>query len=174
MNFHWILRTLNILYSLNSRNNWPQSVGVTNDRDLLSMQLIYWYSLRWYITHSNCHDDRLKRSSNIRGIISIIWETMVLVLLMRRIYHLLHWHTLRWHDIYIPIFMKIRSSVQTVLRLCLRNLRGGNVGITDVRDLLLCRWDAAVLYDIYGTYQVSWRYRHSSNIKDWPQKYETL
>jgi hypothetical protein len=37
--------------------------------------------------------------------------------------------------IYVPSFMKIGTSIQATLRLCLRNLRGCNVGITDGRDL---------------------------------------
>jgi hypothetical protein len=36
---------------------------------------------------------------------------------------------------YVISFMKIGSGVQAILRLCLRNMRGGNVGITDVSDL---------------------------------------
>jgi hypothetical protein len=40
-----------------------------------------------------------------------------------------------WHDIYIPSLMKIGTGVQAILRLCLRNLRGLNVGITNVRVL---------------------------------------
>jgi hypothetical protein len=41
----------------------------------------------------------------------------------------------QWRDIYIPSFMKIGTDVQLILRSCLRNLRGSNVGITDGRDL---------------------------------------
>jgi hypothetical protein len=37
--------------------------------------------------------------------------------------------------IYIPSLMKIGLGFQAVLRFSLRNLRGCNVGITDVRDL---------------------------------------
>jgi hypothetical protein len=33
------------------------------------------------------------------------------------------------------LFMKIGTGVQAVLRFCLRNLRGCNVGITDGKDL---------------------------------------
>jgi hypothetical protein len=44
--------------------------------------------------------------------------------------------------IYIPSFMNIGRGIQAILRLCLRNLRGCNVGITDGRDLsiTLLRW----------------------------------
>jgi hypothetical protein len=35
----------------------------------------------------------------------------------------------------IPSFMKIGTGVQAILKFSLRNLRGCNVGITDVRDL---------------------------------------
>jgi hypothetical protein len=37
--------------------------------------------------------------------------------------------------IYIPSFMKIGTGVQAVLKFCLRNLRGCNVGVTYGRDL---------------------------------------
>jgi hypothetical protein len=44
--------------------------------------------------------------------------------------------------IYIPSFMKIGTGVQVILRFCLRNLRGCNVGITDGRDssIIPLRW----------------------------------
>jgi hypothetical protein len=37
--------------------------------------------------------------------------------------------------IYIQSFMKIGTGVEAILRFCLRNLRGCNVGITDGRVL---------------------------------------
>jgi hypothetical protein len=37
--------------------------------------------------------------------------------------------------IYIPSFMKIDAGIQAILRFFLRNLRGCNIGITDVRDM---------------------------------------
>jgi hypothetical protein len=37
--------------------------------------------------------------------------------------------------IYIPSFMKIGAGVQVLLRFYLRNLRGCNIDITDMRDL---------------------------------------
>jgi hypothetical protein len=61
----------------------------------------------------------------------------VLVLLMRGIYDVCQRDGLRWHDIYIASFMNIGTVIQAILRLCLRNLRGSNVGITDGRDLLV-------------------------------------
>jgi hypothetical protein len=36
---------------------------------------------------------------------------------------------------YLPSFIKIGSGIQAILRVCLRNLKGCNVGITDGRDL---------------------------------------
>jgi hypothetical protein len=56
----------------------------------------------------------------------------VLVLL---IYHVHHRHGLRWHDTYIPSFTKIDTGVQVILRFCLRNLRGCNVGIIHGKNL---------------------------------------
>jgi hypothetical protein len=35
----------------------------------------------------------------------------------------------------LPSSMKIDTGVQAILRFCFRNLRGCNVGITDVEDL---------------------------------------
>jgi hypothetical protein len=37
--------------------------------------------------------------------------------------------------IYTPSFVKTGTTVQAILRFCLRNLRRCNVGITDGRDL---------------------------------------
>jgi hypothetical protein len=37
--------------------------------------------------------------------------------------------------IYAPSFMKIDTGVQAILRFCLRNVRGCNVGITDGTEL---------------------------------------
>jgi uncharacterized protein YraI len=37
--------------------------------------------------------------------------------------------------IYLPSFMKIAAGLQAILRFCLRNLKGCNVGITDGRYL---------------------------------------
>jgi hypothetical protein len=37
--------------------------------------------------------------------------------------------------IYLPSFVKIGTGVQAILRSCLRNLRGCDVGITDGRDV---------------------------------------
>jgi hypothetical protein len=44
--------------------------------------------------------------------------------------------------IYLISFTKIGTGIQAILRFCLRNLRGCNVGITDGRDFLitLLRW----------------------------------
>jgi hypothetical protein len=78
--------------------------------------------MAWYI-HTKFHDDRFRYSSNIKGITSTVLEAVVLVLLMRGIYDLLHWAGLRWHDIYIPISMNIATGVQAMLRFCLTNLR---------------------------------------------------
>jgi hypothetical protein len=54
-----------------------------------------------------------------------------------------------------PNFMKISTGVRVILSLCLRNLRGCNVGITDGRDLWFTplRW----LHMAWCTFQVSWR-----------------
>jgi hypothetical protein len=37
--------------------------------------------------------------------------------------------------IYIPSFMKIGTGIKALLRVCLRILRGCNVGITDGKNL---------------------------------------
>jgi hypothetical protein len=37
--------------------------------------------------------------------------------------------------IYIPGFMNIGTGIEEILRYCLRNLRGCNVGITDSKNL---------------------------------------
>jgi hypothetical protein len=44
--------------------------------------------------------------------------------------------------IYVPVFMKIGTGVQAILRFCFVNLRGRIVGITDERDSLctISKW----------------------------------
>jgi hypothetical protein len=37
--------------------------------------------------------------------------------------------------IFVPSFMKISTRVQAILRPCLSNLNGCNVGINDVKEL---------------------------------------
>jgi hypothetical protein len=37
--------------------------------------------------------------------------------------------------IYIPSFMKLGKGFQGIIRVCLSNMRGCNVGITDGKDL---------------------------------------
>jgi hypothetical protein len=36
--------------------------------------------------------------------------------------------------IYLASFVKIGTGIQAILRFCLRNLKGSNVGITDRRE----------------------------------------
>jgi uncharacterized protein YraI len=38
---------------------------------------------------------------------------------------------------YIPSFTKIGTGIQAILRLCLRNMRGCNVGVTDGWDFMM-------------------------------------
>jgi hypothetical protein len=42
---------------------------------------------------------------------------------------------MKWHDIYIPSFMKIGKDVEGILRFCLSNLKGCNTGISNGRYL---------------------------------------
>jgi hypothetical protein len=58
----------------------------------------------------------------------------MLVLLIKRIYK----YTVEMAScgmIYIRSFVKTGTGIQAILRFCLRNLRGCNVGITDGRNL---------------------------------------
>jgi hypothetical protein len=43
-------------------------------------------------------------------------------------------YAIECNDIYIPIFMKIDISIESILRFRFRNLRSCNVGITGGRD----------------------------------------
>jgi hypothetical protein len=45
------------------------------------------------------HNNQSKFYSNIKDITVTFWEAIVLVLLMRGIYDVLHLYGLRWHDI---------------------------------------------------------------------------
>jgi hypothetical protein len=65
---------------------------------------------------------------------------------------------------YVPSSMKVGTSVQAILRVYLRNLRGCNVGITDGRLLQSAPLKRAKRHDVYTKFHVH-RFRHSSNIK---------
>jgi hypothetical protein len=90
----------------------------------------------------------------------------MLVLLMRKINYVCHWHGLRWHDVrvYIPSFLQIIMGVQVILKFCLSNLKGCKVGITDERDLWRkqLKW-AQVAW--YSTKFYDDQFRHLSNIR---------
>jgi hypothetical protein len=76
--------------------------------------------------------------SNIKGIISILWEAVLLVLLMQGIYGFVVYAVeiaLVTMILYISSFMNNGTDVQAILKFCLRNLRGCNVGVTDGRDI---------------------------------------
>jgi hypothetical protein len=121
------------------------SVGITNED-------LWWMLLRWpqiiKHIHTKSHDDRFRHSSNIKRITWTIWEVIVLLLMGRGISDVSHWDGLRRHDIYITSFMKTGTDVQTILRFCLNNSNGCNIGITDVRRLCsaLLRWDHATTW----------------------------
>jgi hypothetical protein len=138
------------------------SVGAPSERILVCMNVwgvgllgprtatysrLSWDRLMWHDIHNKCHGHRLKHSSNIWNITSEIWEATVMVLLKRRICYVCQWHGLS-STIYIPGFMYIEIGIQIILRFCLRNLRGLNVGITDGRNLWCTplRWPRVAWY----------------------------
>jgi hypothetical protein len=137
------------------------SFGIINRKDLWCIRL-RWPQLAWHID-IKFHDDWFRNSSNIKGITSTIWEAALLILLMRGIYDVRHWDDLRWHDIYIPSFLKIGTCAQAILRFRLRNLGGWNVGITDGRDLWITPLRGAQVHsrvvrgDKYTDTQTAWR-----------------
>jgi hypothetical protein len=69
--------------------------------------------------------------------------------------------------------MKIGTGIQAMLRLCLRNLRGFNVGISDGKDLRYTPF--RYLHVARYSYQFHEDlYRRSSNVKVMFQKFERL
>jgi hypothetical protein len=60
-----------------------------------------------------------------------IWKAVMLVLLMEEIYYLSRWDS-SFSMIFLRSFLKIDAGVQLILRFCLSNLNGCNIGITDV------------------------------------------
>jgi uncharacterized membrane protein len=89
------------------------SVGITTGKDLGCVPL-RWAHLTWH-TRTKFQDDRFRNSSNIKGITSTIWDAVDLMLLMRDIYDLRHWDRLRWHEAYVPSFIKIGSGIQVIM-----------------------------------------------------------
>jgi hypothetical protein len=64
---------------------------------------------------------------------------------------------------YIPTFMKTGRGVERILRFCLRNLKGCNVGITDGRDISIGPLKLDKWHDIRTTFHDD-RFRSLSNI----------
>jgi hypothetical protein len=58
----------------------------------------------------------------------------MLELLMGGIYHVLRLDGLMWHEMHTK-FQKVGTCVRALLRFCLRNINGCNVGITEARVL---------------------------------------
>jgi hypothetical protein len=116
-----------------------------------------WNWLRWHDIHihTKFHDDRFRLLSNITVITAIIWEAVMLALLIEGIYEARR----------LDGFTKIGTGVQAILRCCLRNLRGCNVGITDGRDLWIMplRW-AQVPWYIRTKFHKDW-FRHSKVVR---------
>jgi hypothetical protein len=126
------------------------------------IQPLRWPQMAWHIP-TKFHDDRFRNWSNIKGITSTVWEAIVLISLMIRIYGVRHWEGLRWHDIYIQISMNIGTGVQAILRSCLSNLNGCNVGITDGSESQVRRWDRLRWHDKPTTFHEDWYGRSSNN-----------
>jgi hypothetical protein len=57
-----------------------------------------WNGLRWYDTHIKFHDDRLGHLSKITIITETIWDAVILVLLMARIFYVRRWDGFMWHN----------------------------------------------------------------------------
>jgi hypothetical protein len=62
--------------------------------------------------------------------------------------------------ILVPSFIKIGTGVQAILRFCLRNLRGSNVGIMNGEIYDLCRCDGVRYHNIHTKFHKD-RFRHS-------------
>jgi hypothetical protein len=109
----------------------------------------------------------------IKGITSIIWKTIELVLLRRGIYDVRHWDGLRWHDIrtkfhddwfkHLSIFAVNTATVWDTIMLVLLI-----EGIYEVRH-----WSGFVWRDMHSRFYEDC-YRLSSNIKVLPQRFEWL
>jgi hypothetical protein len=126
-----------------------------------------WDGLRCHDTHTNYNNDWFRHSNLIGEIhtdtpsnikfLSQKFDRLPCWYYWREEFMINRWYGFMWHDC-LPSFMKIFGGVQAILRFCLRNLRGCEVGITDGRDLRSAslRWDQVAWYTY--TYRVSWRY----------------
>jgi hypothetical protein len=111
-----------------------------------------WEDLRWQNTYMpSLMMIGLGNSSNIKHITWTIWDVIALLLIGRGISDVSHWDGLRQHDIYIPSFMKICTDIQTILRFCLNNSNGCNIGISDGRHICnaLLGWAHAITWYLY-------------------------
>jgi hypothetical protein len=84
---------------------------------------------------------------------SVIEETLRLILqLLGRMWHYFYWSKSftanaveidSYGVVYLPSYMKIGTDVEgiRVLRFCVRNLKGSNVGITNGKDIGVRHWN---------------------------------
>jgi hypothetical protein len=94
----------------------------------------HWDGLRWHDIRTKIHDDLFRHSNYIKVITSTILEPAVLLLLSGRFMkYAFRWRHVAWYT--YQVSWRLVQAVQAVLRFCLRNLRGCNVGITDGGDL---------------------------------------
>jgi hypothetical protein len=113
-----------------------------------------WSQVAWQIYIASWRT--VRHSSKFKGITLTIWEAIVFVLLMRCIYGVRHWDSLR-----LPEDWYRHSKI---LRFYLRNLRGCNVCTTYGRD----SWCRALKWAQFAWYTCKvlwWFVKRSSNIK---------
>jgi hypothetical protein len=130
-------------------------------------RLLYWYySWNGCLQHAiqmasgvddistKFHDERLRSSSNIKGIISTIWGYSVGIT-DERIYDVRCWNGLKWHD----ILTEFHNN-------CFKHL-------SNITVIAATIWEVVMLaLPFEGTYE-DW-YRCLNNIKVLPQKFEGL
>jgi hypothetical protein len=122
-----------------------------------------WNGLRGHDISSKFHGNRFRHLSNITVITATNWEAVILILLIGANYEVGRWDDFVWHDM-LPSFMKIGTDTAAILRLCLGNLTGCNVGISDVRDLwnTPLRWPWVPSYN--SKFHNDW-FRHSKIVR---------
>lgn len=135
-------------------------------------------ALRWPGVHTKSYDEQFRHMHNTASLRGCS------VLLIRGICDVCYRYSLRWSANYMPSFMMIGTRVQTVLKLCLRNMRGckyyriqdgfigfalaiwmaGIMSFTDGWNLwsMVFRW--LLWHCICTKCHEDW-YKHSSNIK---------
>jgi hypothetical protein len=107
-----------------------------------------------------------------KGFASEIWKPEMLVLLIDWTYAVRRWDAFVFHHKRTKFHGDLYRLSINIIRFCLGNSKGCNVGITDPLDLYSMPFGCFIRLDICAKFHGDW-YRRSRNIKVLPHKSES-